>query len=180
MTNLIQTRFFVCLLLVLCVASCTTVTPAPAGKTPYADIDNPEQWSGRTREVLMNALSLTGVKYAYGGNTPEIGFDCSGFVGYVFKQAASLTLPHSAQAMSLLGKSIPKNELQPGDLVFFNTVKTAISHVGIYMGNNRFIHAPSAGGNVRVENMKEGYWATRYSGAQRLENTSDSGQVNNE
>ena len=130
---------------------------------------NPNNWSGRAREVLVNALSLTGVKYAYGGNSPETGFDCSGFVRYVFKQAASLTLPHSALAISQLGKTVPKSELQPGDLVFFNTLKKTFSHVGIYLGNNRFIHSPSGGGKVRVENMQDGYWANRFNGAQRID-----------
>lgn len=134
-----------------------------------ADEDNPEHWTGRAREVLVNALSLTGIRYKYGGNSPETGFDCSGFVRYVFKQATSLTLPRSALAISQLGKTVPKDELQPGDLVFFNTLKSTFSHVGIYLGNNRFIHSPSSGGQVRVENMQEGYWAKRFNGAQRIE-----------
>lgn len=85
--------------------------------------DDQENWSDRAREVLVNALSLTGVKYKYGGNTPETGFDCSGFVRYVFNQAASLTLPHSALALSQMGKAIPKGELKPGDLVFLKPLK---------------------------------------------------------
>jgi len=145
-------------------------TPIESTTSEQAGADeNPENWSGRAREVLVNALSLTGIKYTRGGNTPETGFDCSGFVRYVFKQAASLTLPHSALAISQLGQTIPKNELQPGDLVFFNTLKNTFSHVGIYLGNNRFVHSPSAGGKVRVENMQEGYWASRFSGAQRMD-----------
>ena len=88
---------------------------------------------------------------------------------YVFKQATSLTLPHSALAISQIGKTVPKNELQPGDLVFFNTLKATFSHVGIYLGNNRFIHSPSKGGQVRVENMQDGYWAKHFNGAQRIE-----------
>lgn len=136
---------------------------------PVPTEDNPENWTGRAREVLVNALSLTGVRYKYGGNSPETGFDCSGFVRYVFKQATSLTLPRSALAISQLGKTIPKDELQPGDLVFFNTLKSTFSHVGIYLGNNRFIHSPSSGGQVRVENMQDGYWAKRFNGAQRIE-----------
>lgn len=182
MIKLIQTRFIGCLLLILCSTSSIAVEPAavPAlentsnlafEQTLSTNDNNPENWSIRAREVLVNALSLTGIKYAYGGNTPETGFDCSGFVRYVFNQAASLTLPHGALAISQLGKTVQKNELQPGDLVFFNTVKNVISHVGIYMGNNRFIHSPSAGGQVRVENMTEKYWAKRFSGAQRLDET---------
>lgn len=135
-----------------------------------------ESWSERAREVLVNALSLTGVRYKYGGNSPETGFDCSGFVRYVFKQATSLTLPRSAIEISRLGTTIPKNELQPGDLVFFNTLKSAFSHVGIYVGNNRFIHSPSSGGKVRVENMQDGYWARHFNGAQRIEHTKEASQ----
>jgi len=145
-------------------------TPMESTAPDQTSVDeNPENWSGRAREVLVNALSLTGIKYSRGGNTPETGFDCSGFVRYVFKQAASLTLPHSAIAISQLGQTIPKNELQPGDLVFFNTLKNTFSHVGIYLGNNRFVHSPSAGGKVRVENMQVDYWASRFSGAQRMD-----------
>ena len=174
----IRTRYFLCIMLALTSASCAAVEPTPANIGTQADTqtieqtiseDNPENWSGRAREVLVNALSLTGVRYKYGGNSPETGFDCSGFVRYVFKQATSLTLPHSALAISQLGKTIPKNELQPGDLVFFNTLKTTFSHVGIYLGNNRFIHSPSSGGQVRVESMQDGYWSKHFNGAQRIE-----------
>ncbi len=131
------------------------------------DIDE-ASWPERAREVLANALSLTGIRYKYGGNSPESGFDCSGFVRYVYQQSANLTLPHGARAISQLGKTIPKNELQPGDLVFFNTLKSTFSHVGIYLGNNRFIHAPSSGGGVRVEDMQDIYWQKRFNGAQRI------------
>lgn len=169
----IQTRYLLCLLLALTSASCAAVEPISATtevQTPaeQANVID-ESWSGRAREVLVNALSLTGTQYKYGGNSPETGFDCSGFVRYVFKQAASLTLPHSALAISQIGKTVPKSELQPGDLVFFNTLKATFSHVGIYLGNNRFIHSPSKGGQVRVENMQDGYWAKHFNGAQRIE-----------
>jgi cell wall-associated NlpC family hydrolase len=135
---------------------------------PSSD-NNSENWSDRAREVLVNALSLSGIHYKYGGSTPDTGFDCSGFVRYVFKQAASLTLPPTALAMSRLGTTIPKNQLQPGDLVFFNTLKSTFSHVGIYLGNNRFIHSPSKGGVVRIDSLETDYWANHYNGAQRLE-----------
>jgi cell wall-associated NlpC family hydrolase len=126
-------------------------------------------WKAKTQEVIVNALSLTGIKYKFGGNSPETGFDCSGFVRYVFQNAANLTLPPTARAISQLGKTVKKDELQPGDLVFFNTLKSAFSHVGIYIGDNKFIHAPSSGKVVRVENMQAGYWSSRFNGAQRLE-----------
>jgi cell wall-associated NlpC family hydrolase len=126
-------------------------------------------WQNKVQEVLINALSLTGIQYKYGGNSPTTGFDCSGFVRYVFHNAANLTLPPTARAIAQIGKSVKKDELQPGDLVFFNTLKKAFSHVGIYIGDNKFIHAPSTGKTVRVENMQDGYWASRFEGAQRLD-----------
>jgi len=171
--------YFLCLALALSSAPCAAVEPEPSMANALADTqavaqnsneDNPDNWSERASEVLVNALSLTGIKYTYGGNSPETGFDCSGFVRYVFMQATSLTLPRNALAMSKLGQTIPKDELQPGDLVFFNTLKSAFSHVGIYLGDNRFIHSPRTGGLVRVESMQEGYWAKRFNGAQRIEN----------
>lgn len=126
------------------------------------------EWSNAAQEVLMSALSLTGVKYKFGGNSPETGFDCSGFVRYVFQQAANLTLPHGARAISQLGQSVTTDQLQPGDLVFFNTLKSAFSHVGIYVGEGRFIHAPSSGGGIHIVNMNDSYWAKRFNGARRL------------
>ena len=126
-------------------------------------------WSEKAEEIMIRALSLTGVGYKYGGRSPETGFDCSGFVQYVFKHAAQISLPPSARTISELGDAVKRDDLQPGDLVFFNTLKTAFSHVGIYVGNNQFIHAPRAGAKVRVENMDERYWRTRYNGAKRLE-----------
>lgn len=125
-------------------------------------------WTETAQEILINALSLTGVRYKYGGKSPETGFDCSGFVRYVFQQAANLTLPHGARAISQLGQSIPVDQLQPGDLVFFNTLKSAFSHVGIYVGDGRFIHAPSSGGGIHVVDMNDSYWAKRFNGARRL------------
>lgn len=92
------------------------------------------EWSNTMQEVLLNALSLTGVKYKYGGKSPETGFDCSGFVRYVFQQATNLTLPHGARAISQLGQAIPIDQL----------LKSAFSHVGIYLGDGRFIHARPA------------------------------------
>src|SRR5450830_1449371 len=127
------------------------------------------RWSDTVQEVMMNALSLTGIRYTYGGKNPDTGFDCSGIVRYVFQQAASLTLPHSARAISQLGQSVSIDELQPGDLVFFNTLKTAFSHVGIYIGGHRFIHAPSTGGGISVVDMDDSYWVKRFNGAKRLE-----------
>lgn len=128
-----------------------------------------EQAGTAFQEVLLSALSLSGTPYKYGGNSPETGFDCSGFVRYVFSQATNLTLPHGARAISQIGKTIPVDQLQPGDLVFFNTLKKAFSHVGIYIGEGRFIHAPSSGGGVHIVSMNDAYWAKRFDGARRLD-----------
>jgi cell wall-associated NlpC family hydrolase len=131
-------------------------------------------WQNKTQEIIMNAMSLTGIKYKYGGTSPETGFDCSGFVRYVFNQATNLALPPTARAISQIGKSVSKDELQPGDLVFFNTLKSAFSHVGIYVGDNKFVHAPRPGGAVRVESIQTSYWAKRFNGAQRLDTEAES------
>lgn len=176
-------RYFISILLLLGSAACAAVEPATEPKVVVApEVTEPAQtasnepanidssdWSGIVREVLMNALSLTGIKYKYGGGSPETGFDCSGFVRYVFQQAANITLPHSARALGQLGQSVPIGQLKPGDLVFFDTLKSAFSHVGIYLGSNRFIHAPSAGGSINVVDMDDAYWARRFNGARRLD-----------
>lgn len=138
-----------------------------ANSTQSNNVSN-ESWTDKAQEVLINALSLTGIKYRYGGKSPDTGFDCSGFVRYVFQQATNLTLPPTARAISQMGKTVAKDDLQPGDLVFFNTLKKTFSHVGIYIGNNRFIHSPRAGGVVRVENLNTDYWTVHYNGAKRV------------
>lgn len=126
-------------------------------------------WSTSAQEIILSALSQTGVKYKWGGNNPVSGFDCSGFVRYVFQQAANLTLPHGARAISQLGQTVDQPELQPGDLVFFNTLRSTFSHVGIYIGNNRFIHSPRAGSAISVTDMSDAYWSKRYTGARRID-----------
>ena len=176
-------HFILCLAFVLATSSCATAdtiagneampTNEQAALSAGSEGEVSEKWSARATEVLMNALSLSGTRYQYGGNSPDTGFDCSGFVRYVFKQATSLSLPRSALAMSQLGKSVRKNDLQPGDLVFFDTLKSAFSHVGIYVGNNRFIHSPRSGGVVRVESMEAAYWSKRFNGAKRMDAVKD-------
>ena len=119
-------------------------------------------------DMLMYALSLVGVNYKYGGKSPETGLDCSGFVSHVYQQAVGLVLPHNAHAISMFGKKIAISELQPGDLVFYNTMRHAYSHVGIYLGENKFVHASVTGRGVEVVNMKENYWVKRFNGARRM------------
>lgn len=123
----------------------------------------------RNQEIVNQALNLAGTHYQYGGNTPETGFDCSGFVRYVYNQAAQITLPRTASAISKTGRSVEKNALQAGDLVFFNTTNYPNSHVGIYIGEGQIIHAPRTGRSVSIESIESGYWAGRYSGAKRVD-----------
>jgi cell wall-associated NlpC family hydrolase len=123
--------------------------------------------SSSIQQTLDGALELVGIRYRWGGSTPEKGFDCSGFVGHVFREGVGLYLPRTAKEMSTAGETVSRNELQPGDLVFFNTMRRAFSHVGIYLGNNQFVHAPHRGSRVRVEEMSS-YWLKRFNGARRL------------
>ena len=127
--------------------------------------------SERTSALISTSLGLLGVRYHRGASDPAIGFDCSGFVRHVYLQAMGLMLPHNAYSMSLHGQSIGLNELRPGDLVFFNTLKKQFSHVGIYLGDNHFIHAPSSGKTVQVDNLDDSYWSHHFTGARRLDAT---------
>ena len=125
----------------------------------------------KTETLINNAMQLIGVRYRWGGNSPQSGLDCSGFVRYVFNDTFGFLLPRKSAQMSKVGLEIGKEELRPGDLVFFNTMRHAFSHVGIYVGDNKFIHAPSRGKSIRVDDMTKVYWEKRYNGARRLENT---------
>lgn len=144
-----------------------------AWATDGIDAEAPQQTAftssiDKASETLMYALSLVGVNYKYGGKSPETGLDCSGFVSHVYQQAAGLILPHNARAISMFGHKIAISELQPGDLVFYNTMRHAYSHVGIYLGDNRFIHSASTGSGVEVVNMNGNYWVKRFNGARRV------------
>lgn len=119
--------------------------------------------------LIDTALDQLGIRYRYGGSSPDTGFDCSGLVAYSAEQGLGLKLPRNASAIALVGTSIDKPELRPGDLVFFNTLGRRYSHVGIYLGEDRFVHSPSAGGVVRIEKITMKYWAKRYNGARRLD-----------
>ena len=136
---------------------------APGGITAAAG-----GYFSRAHDLLLQAFALTGIKYRYGGDSPATGFDCSGFVRYVFQQIGT-ALPRNASEISHLGRQVDKAELQPGDLVFFNTLRRPFSHVGIYLGDHRFIHSPSRGGTVEIVSMSHRYWERRYNGARRLD-----------
>lgn len=133
--------------------------------TRGAAINDP---SAGLEEISIEAMALVGTPYRYGGNTPDSGFDCSGLVRYVVQRAASVNLPRTASEMGRRGTPLERREVASGDLVFFNTTGQPNSHVGIYVGQNRFVHAPSTGGTVRLEDMTKSYWASRYMGARRV------------
>jgi cell wall-associated NlpC family hydrolase len=135
----------------------TSSTATTAGKV----------WSG-AQDVAMYALGLIGVNYKFGGNTPDTGLDCSGLVRHVFEEVTGVSLPRTAKEMSTLGAKVAPANLQPGDLVFFNTRRFAFSHVGIYLGDNRFVHAPSRGSEVRIAQLDQSYWQKHFNGARRL------------
>lgn len=129
----------------------------------------PDTFSAAQRnEVVLYAMSLADTPYRYGDNSRESGFDCSGFVQFVYLNTLGLRLPRTSAAMSLVGRHLDRSRLLPGDLVFFNTSRQAYSHVGIYVGDGRFVHAPSAGKHIHVANLSDNYWQQRYDGARRL------------
>ncbi|MGY0199105.1 C40 family peptidase [Leptothrix sp. BB-3] len=137
-----------------------------------------QQVRGVATDLVVSAMQFLGVPYKRGGTT-ENGFDCSGFTRHVFENSLGLILPRrsrdQAQSPSLL--PIRKEELRPGDLVFFNTMRSAFSHVGIYVGDGKFIHAPRTGSSVRVEDMREAYWTKRFNGARRAPGAASLGSV---
>jgi len=120
------------------------------------------------QDLSVFALGLLGINYRFGGTEPDSDLDCSGLVRYVFQQVTGVTLPRSAKEMSRVGEQVALDDLKPGDLVFFNTRRFAFSHVGIYLGEGRFIHAPSRGREVEVATLDKNFWQKRFNGARRL------------
>ena len=125
--------------------------------------------SGKSEELIDRAMEVIGVRYRWDAELPQSGLDGSSFVGYVFKDKLGFLLPRKSTQMSRVGKPINRDELQPGDLVFFNTMRLTFSHVGIYVGDNKFIHSPSKGTTVRVDDLGSLYWDKRFDGARRLD-----------
>jgi cell wall-associated NlpC family hydrolase len=159
------------LALCICVLAACSSTPQRSQKSsipnrvPGAPIIDP---TAGLEEISIQAMALVGTPYRYGGNTPDAGFDCSGLVRYVVNRSASVSLPRTTAEMGTRGNPLQRSEIAAGDLVFFNTTGHPHSHVGIYVGQNRFVHAPSSGGTVRLEDMTKSYWARRYTGARRV------------
>ena len=153
-------RSFLIALPATLLAACGSLPKSP----PPASADRPGSEQGR--EVVMYALSLLDTGYRFGGKNPEAGLDCSGMVAYIFNQAAGLRVSGSAADIARSGRAVDKLSLAPGDLVFFNTSNRPYSHVGIYIGEGRFVHAPSAAsGRVRIDRLSSSYFSPRFDAA---------------
>jgi cell wall-associated NlpC family hydrolase len=133
--------------------------------------------TGKSDELINRAMEVIGVRYRWDAELPQSGLDGSSFVGYVFKDKLGFLLPRKSTQMSRVGKPINREELQPGDLVFFNTMRLTFSHVGIYVGENKFIHSPSKGTSVRVDDRGSLYWDKRFDGARRLDGSDNLGDA---
>lgn len=159
--------------LACCISAPALADPSPP-ETPTAlarlhDLTSrAHDLTSRASDLVKEAMTMIGIRYKYGGTAPESGLDCSGLVRYVFKEARGTELPRTSQEISRLGEKVDTKDLQPGDLVFYNTLRRSFSHVGIYLGDNKFIHSPAPGGEVRIESMDVGYWKKRFNGARRL------------
>jgi len=133
-----------------------STAPRPEAAANQAAIND------KANDVVLFALGLIETGYRFGGKNPEAGLDCSGMVSYVYRKSVDMPLTGSAADLARLGKPVPAAQLRPGDLVFFNTRHKAHSHVGIYIGGNRFVHAPNSRGKVRTESLKQGWFAARF------------------
>ena len=143
--------------------------PAPVEAPAAASAAPPSPPRAQRSEALLQALLALGLDYRYGGSSPVTGFDCSGLVAHVYLEAWNIRLPRNTSAQSKAGMPVSLAELQAGDLVFYDTQRRPYSHVGIYLGDGKFVHAPKTGAQVRVESLKSAYWAQRYNGARRIE-----------
>ena len=147
-------RTWLVLMLTLILSACGSVPRTPTSSR------GPE--SGKGIEVVLFALGLIDTGYRFGGKNPEAGLDCSGMVAYIYDRSLGLKVSGSAADIARRGKPIERSQLRPGDLVFFNTRNASFSHVGVYIGDDRFVHAPSTNGRVRIDNLNSRYFASRY------------------
>ncbi|MBW0168984.1 MAG: C40 family peptidase [Hydrogenophaga sp.] len=177
-----MTRWLPALLL-----SCSALVHAAPGNGAYEDMDTllndkglmarigqqvqhaRDTVSEQASSLVINAMAFLDVPYRYGGNSAETGFDCSGFVRAVYEQSLGKILPRRSDEQAAATQTIDRSELKPGDLVFFNTMRRAFSHVGIYVGDGKFIHSPRSGAQVRMEDMRMAYWNKRFNGARRVQ-----------
>ena len=146
--------FLLCVLLAACAG--------PGGRGRHTAERNPNINPAQRTEVVMTAMSLLDTRYRYGGTHVQQGFDCSGLVKYVFGAATDTALPHSTERIARMSRPVARSQLKPGDLVFFNTTGEPNSHMGIYLGDNRFINAPSTGGRVRIDDLSSPYYRRHF------------------
>lgn len=168
-----SSRFLRAPLLLALAAAAFAAVPASAQSTRAPTIADKARSTAETvwhgaQDLAMFALGLIGVDYRYGGETPEGGLDCSGLVRHVFQQVTGVTLPRTSKELARIGAPIARDDLEAGDLVFFDTRRFAFSHVGIYLGDGRFIHAPSRGREVEIAELTNSYWRKHFNGARRL------------
>jgi len=161
--------YIVFIFMTLGCASYGPMTSAPVQSPEARSAASTALPSAQRAEALLQALLALGLDYRYGGNSPVTGFDCSGLVAHVYLEAWNIRLPRNSSAQSKVGTPVSLAELQAGDLVFYDTLKRPYSHVGIYLGDGRFVHAPKTGAQVRIESLKSAYWSQRYNGARRIE-----------
>lgn len=164
----------------LCLSFAALATPADEeAPKPLADKGLVLHWSDQLNNakgkagdqatgLITQAMDLLGVPYRRGGSSETSGFDCSGFVRHLYEKSVGQILPRRAEEQARSTEVIDRSDLQPGDLVFFNTMKRAFSHVGIYVGDGKFIHSPRAGKSVKIEDMRSAYWQNRFNGARRV------------
>jgi cell wall-associated NlpC family hydrolase len=153
-------------LLALRRAFCATTVLACLAWAPAASA---AEGTEPTAEIVLQALALLGVPYRWGGTDPARGLDCSGLVRHVFKTVGAVDLPRRSEQMSRLGRRVARTDLRAGDLVFFNTLGHPFSHVAVYVGDGRFVHAPGRHRQVRVDALDERYWRDRFNGARRID-----------
>lgn len=151
------------------------ITAAIAPRQPVSSV----QSSDNADELISSAMGLLGVAYRYGGTSASTGFDCSGFMQHIFKRSMGVNLPRTSAAQAKMGVGVSRSELQPGDMVFFRTMgRGRISHVGLYIGNNRFIHAPRTGKRIEVTSLSNKYWNAKYAFARRVKKNDPSRFLN--
>ena len=161
-----QTSYAYAAALALLVAGCAVQPTTDRGIVEQRSTVR-EGLPSSAQEIVLQAMALIGVPYRYGGSSPETGLDCSGLVRYVVARVAGVSLKGDARAISEVGAAVDEPQIRPGDLVFFNTLHRPYSHVGIYVGDGKFIHAPRRGSEVRVDDMHSAYWLKRFNGARR-------------
>ena len=150
--------------------------PAPSLKVEFSEPASSQSSSKRTAalsrreadELIGNAMGLLGVSYRFGGSSVSSGFDCSGFMQHIFRKTMQINLPRTSAEQAKMGVAVSRSELQPGDMVFFSTSRGRISHVGLYIGNNRFIHAPRTGKSIEITSLGNKYWNSKYVTARRV------------